>query len=49
MKMNSGKSTGQKFSQPLVNELPVYNGRLKHNKLVAKHSGNLPKKPKYLK
>lgn len=49
-KISGGKPySGQKFGQPLVSETPVFDGRRKHNRGVANHSGNMPKKPKWVK
>lgn len=43
------KTTGQKFPNPLVNQKPVFDNRRRHRKPALKHSGNLPKKVKFLK
>jgi hypothetical protein len=43
------KMSGSKFGQQLVDQTPVFDKRRKHNKPVAKHSGNRYRKPNYLK
>lgn len=45
------KSTmsGCQFKQPLVNQTPVFDQRRKHNLVRKKHSGNLARKPKWIK
>lgn len=43
------KSSGQKFSNVLVNETPVYDGRRKHNKGPKKHRGNKKREPNWMK
>lgn len=41
--------SGQKFSQLLVDQTPVYDKRRKHNQAMPKHRGNKYRKPNYLK
>jgi hypothetical protein len=43
------KFNGSKFNQTLVDQTPVFDKRRKHNKPVQKHSGNMYRKPNYLK
>lgn len=47
----SNKSTmsGCQYKQPLVNQTPIFDNRRKHRKPAMKHSGNLPRKPKWVK
>lgn len=43
------QSSGCKFTQPLVNQGPVYDKRRKHTKVAPKHRGNVRRDPKYIK
>ncbi len=48
--MKTGITTsGQKFTQTLVNQTPVFDRRRKHNQPAPKHRGNLSRPVKYLK
>lgn len=48
--MNSKSSmSGCQFKQPLVSQTPVFDARRKHLRAGKKHSGNLPRKPKWIK
>lgn len=40
---------GQKFTQMLVDQTPVFDGRRKHNQPVKKHRGNKYRAPNFLK
>ena len=48
---NSAKASmgGCQFKQPLVSQTPVFDRRRKHLRAGKKHSGNLARKPNYLK
>jgi len=40
---------GQKFTNVLVDQTPVFDGRRKHNKPIKKHRGNKGRSPNYVK
>lgn len=42
------KSSGTKFTNKLVNQGPVFDGRRRHNKAAPKHRGNKRRDPKYI-
>jgi len=45
----SRPASGQKFTQLLADQTPVYDGRRRHNKAARKHRGNLRREPNFIK
>lgn len=46
---NAKPCAGQKFTNVLVSETPIFDGRRKHKRPVAPHSGNVKRDPKWIK
>lgn len=44
-----GSTSGCQFKQSLVSQTPIFDQRRKHKRAGTKHSGNLPRKPKWIK